>query len=87
VAYDLTHNKDYEAEVITNDGKRAVIHVINGHDINITWNDCPEFDTSGRKTGKLLPPSACQDPKGYDGHDASGARWVIDMLPSHSGTE
>jgi hypothetical protein len=63
IAYDLTNEKSYFAQFVSRDSDHGIIlfspDIAPENGLLITWNDCPEFDVNGTRTGRRLPASQC----------------------------
>ena len=77
--YDATHDKSYQATVVINDSDHTTLVFSVGDQIEVAWEDCPEYDSHGRLTGKRLTPWACRDVNGSTARDSRGTEWIIDL--------
>ena len=78
IAIDITHDKTHYGQMRAQDLDHAVLFLEpESPGLPITWNDCPEYDSSGRLDGKRLLPGQCHDVQGYSAHDEHGTQWLI----------
>jgi hypothetical protein len=77
ITIDAPMNDTYVADLLYVDPEHITLALHDGQQIPLKWDDCPQYDSSGRLTGKRLSHYDCAGVNGPTAHDQRGHEWYI----------